>query len=309
MGRLIDGQWVTRDLNNDERGRFVRKAAAFRGLIGEPHHRAARGRYVLYASYACGWTHRTLIFRALKGLADVVPIIEVQPFMGDHGWTFASGADWVNGAKHLYQVYQKAKPDYTGRATSPVLWDTETRSIVSNESADIIRSFDSCFSTWSANDTSYFPPGMDARIDEMMRANYDTVNNGVYRAGFAGSQEAHEEAVRDVFQRLSELELLLGTQRYLLGRQLTAADWCLFPTLFRFDAVYHLHFKCNLKRLVDFPNLWNYTRELYQHRTVRETCRLEDVKLHYYTSHESINPRRIIPLGPFLDFDEPHTRG
>lgn len=312
MGRLIDGQWSNHDLGPDEKGRYVRRATQFRRWVtsdGASAFPAAARRYHLYISHACGWSHRTMLFRALKGLSEVVTVSVTEPFMGSEGWTFASGTDPINDAGKLYEIYLRAKEDYTGRVSVPVLWDSETRTIVSNESSDIIAMFDSAFDgVGGRGDLTLFSEAHAEEIKAHISANYQAVNNGVYRAGFAGSQQAYEEAVVALFERLDELEALLSTRRYLCGDTLTAADLCLFPTLYRFDPVYYVHFKCNLRRLRDYPNLWGYTRDIYQTPGVAETCHLEQIKTHYYTSHESISPRRLVPLGPIIDYDEPHGR-
>lgn len=311
MGRLIDGEWSNADLGPDARGRYVRRAAKFRGTVtadGSSGFGAEAGRYHLYVSWACGWSHRTLIFRALKGLEDAVTASYTDPFMGEHGWTLPEGADPIAGKRLLYEVYTSAKSDYTGRASVPVLWDRRTATIVSNESIDIARSFDREFDGVGASGPRFFPPGRDEEIDAMIQANYGPVNNGVYRAGFAANQEAHVEATRDLFRRLDELEALLARQRYLLGNEITAADWYLFPTLYRFDTIYYVHFKCCLRRVADYPNLWGYLRDLYQYPGVAATCRMDECKQHYYTSHESVHPRRYVPEGPEIDFDAPHDR-
>lgn len=312
MGRLVDGKWETRDLGPDERGRFVRRAAKFRGLVTtdrSSEFSPEAGRYHLYVSPACGWSHRTLIFRKLKGLETAIDISIADPFMGQQGWVFGATRDPVNGVDKLYELYTKARPDYTGRVSVPVLWDKKTKAIVSNESYDIIKSFDLGFGSLAHQEPTFFPRELEREIEAMTGVNYASVNNGVYRVGFARSQEAYDEAVTELFARLEELEVLLGERRYLLGDRITAADWCLFTTLIRFDVVYHYHFKCNLKRLSDFNSLWAYTRELYQFPGIAETCDFEQIKRHYYTSHESINPSRVIPMGPRIDFDAPHGRG
>ncbi len=311
MGRLIDGQWSNEDLGTDAKGRFVRRASRFRGTVtadGASGFAAEPGRYHLFISYACGWSHRTILFRQLKGLTDVVSMSAVEPTMGEHGWAFGEGGDPVLGKRYLHEVYTAAKPDYTGRVTVPTLWDRKTGTIVSNESTDIARAFDREFDAFGDAGVRMFPEALEAEIAAMIEANYGPVNNGVYRAGFAGSQPAHEEAARELFERLDALERHLGEHRYLCGDRITAADWFLFPTLFRFDAVYHTHFKCNLRRLVDYPNLWGYTRELYQVPGVKDASDLDECKAHYYTSHESVHPRRYIPIGPELDFERPHGR-
>jgi putative glutathione S-transferase len=312
MGRLIDGSWSIEDLGTDAKGNYVRRATKFRSLVtadGASGYPAEAGRYHLYVSLACGWSHRTLLFRALKGLEDVVSVSHMQPFMGDEGWLLEPGGDPIHNARALYEIYTKAKPDYTGRASVPALWDKQAGTIVSNESLDIARSFDREFGALGNDSAPLFVDGRLEEIDAMIAANYGPINNGVYKAGFAGSQEAHEVASRAIFTRFDELEAILSKQRYLLGDTVTAADWYLFPTLYRFDACYYVHFKCNLRQLRDYPNLWGYTRDLYQTPGVAETCDLEHAKRHYYTSHESIHPRRYIPIGPEIDFDEPHGRG
>ncbi len=322
MGLLQQGRWVQRwDDSAGERGRFVRKDAAFRNWVtphgtpgpsGEGGFAAERGRYHLYVSYACPWAHRTLILRALKGLEDIVSLSVVHWFMGEDGWTFAEGDgvvhDTVNAKQFLYEVYQAACPDYSGRVTVPVLWDKRRASIVSNESAEIIRMFNSAFDELGARPADYYPEALREEIDTVNARVYDTLNNGVYKCGFATTQEAYEEAVVPLFETLDWLEQRLSGSRYLLGDSITEADWRLFTTLVRFDPVYNGHFKCNLARIADYPNLSHYTRDLYQHPGVAATVRLDHIKRHYYGSHESINPRRIVPLGPRVDYAAPHGR-
>jgi putative glutathione S-transferase len=312
MGRLIDGRWSTGDLGADERGRFVRRAAKFRNKVtadGSSGFPAEADRYHMYVQHACGWSHRALIARALKGLDEVVPISVVHPFMGEDGWTFEGTVDPIQGKTFLYEVYTTAQSDYTGRASVPVLWDKKKSTIVSNESIDIVQSFDREFGAFTRDSAPLFPKGREQEIEAMMQTNYEPIQNGVYKAGFAANQEAHEEAVRPMFARLDELEQLLGRQRYLLGNEVTAADWYLFPTIYRFDTVYYIHFKCSVRRITDYPNLWGWTRDLYQTPGIAATCSMDDIKRHYYTSHESVHPRRYIPLGPDIDFDAPHDRG
>jgi putative glutathione S-transferase len=312
MGRLIDGKWSTADLGADAKGRYVRRAAKFRGRIsadGSTGFPADSGRYHLYLAYACGWSHRTLIVRALKGLEEVVSFSTMEDFMGVDGWRFEGGSDPLANHQKLYELYLAAQDDYTGRASVPVLWDKQEHRIVSNESTDIIESLDAAFAAFDNGSPSLYPAAQVTAIEEMMQSNYEAINNGVYRCGFAGSQEAYDEAATRLFDRLDALEELLASQRYLLlGEEPTSADWALFPTLYRFDAVYYIHFKCSRRQLRDYANLWAYTRDLYQHSGVRETCKMEHIRAHYYTSHESIHPRRIIPLAPDIDFDEPHGR-
>lgn len=322
MGRLIDGEW--HDARSDwqiANGRFVRAESKFRnwatvdgspGPTGEGGFRAARGRYHLYVSRACPWAHRTLIFRSLKGLEDTVGLSVVHWHLGREGWTFepASGviADGVNGARLLREIYLKSDPRCTSRVTVPVLWDCERGVIVSNESADIIRMFNSAFDGVGAALGNYYPRELRREIDALNERIYPSLNNGVYRAGFAANQEAYEEAFLQVFETLDWLEARLGAQRYLAGDRVTEADWRLFTTLVRFDAVYYSHFKCNLRRLIDYPNLWSYTRELYQWPGVAATVDLGHIKRHYYGSHEKLNPSGIVPLGPKLDFSAPPLR-
>ncbi|MBE0532951.1 MAG: glutathione S-transferase family protein [Rhodospirillales bacterium] len=312
MGLLVDGTWRQdwyETATND--GRFVRPSTSFRNWItadGTSSFAAAPRRYHLYVSYACPWAHRTLIFRTLKGLTDIVSVSVVEPLMGADGWTLAEGADAALGARFLYDVYRAADPAYTGRVTVPVLWDKETGAIVSNESADIIRMFNSAFDAVGAASGDYYPEPLRDDIDALNTRIYDTVNNGVYRAGFATRQAAYDEAVTALFSSLDWLEEQLSRQRYLTGGRLTEADWRLFTTLVRFDSVYHGHFKCNLRRLIDYPNLWAFTRELYQVPGVADTVRLDHIKAHYYGSHPTINPTGIVAKGPLLDFSQPHGR-
>ncbi len=322
MGLLVDGKWQDRWYDTKKTGgRFVRQESAFRnwvtaegrpGPTGKGGFKAEAGRYHLYVSLACPWAHRTLIFRTLKGLEDAVSVSVVNPLMLEHGWTFDPGdhvvPDYVNGASHLHEVYTKADPGYSGRVTVPVLWDRKTGTIVSNESADIIRMFNSAFDAVGAKGPDYYPAALRDNIDWVNGYVYDRVNNGVYKAGFATSQDAYDKAVHDLFETLEALEARLSHQRYLLGDRITEADWRLFTTLVRFDAVYVGHFKCNLKRLVDYPNLWAWTRELFQMPGIAGTVNMAHIKDHYYRSHRTINPTGIVPAGPVIDFEEPHGR-
>jgi len=322
VGLMIDGSWQDQWYDtNATRGRFVRSESQFRNWVtpdGRPGPSGAGGflaeprRYHLYVSLACPWAHRTLIFRALKGLQDLISVSVVHWFMGAEGWTFDAGEgvvlDFVNGKRRLHEVYAAASPTYSGRVTVPVLWDKKTGTIVSNESSEIIRMLNSAFDAVGAKGGDYYPAHLRGAIDELNAEIYARVNNGVYRAGFATTQEAHEEAVIPLFETLDRLEDRLAARRYLCGECLTEADWRLFTTLVRFDAVYVGHFKCNIRRIVDYPNLWAYTRELYQFPGVRETTDFGHIKRHYYQSHRSINPTRIVPAGPTLDFDMPHQR-
>ncbi|WP_171181257.1 glutathione S-transferase family protein [Ruegeria sp. HKCCD8929] len=322
MGLLQEGRWVDQWYNTSETGgRFVRRAPQFRNWItadgspgpsGEGGYKAEAGRYHLYVSLACPWAHRTLIFRALKGLEDMISISVVHWYMADNGWTFQPGdgtaPDTVNGADFLYQVYTSAKPDYSGRVTVPVLWDKRTKTIVSNESPEIIRMFNSAFDGVGAKPGDYYPAALRAEIDALNDRIYGTVNNGVYKAGFATTQEAYDEAVVPLFETLDWLDERLGKQRYLTGNQITEADWRLFTTLVRFDPVYVGHFKCNIRRIADYPNLSGYVRDLYQEPGVAETVNMTHIKHHYYASHETVNPTRVVPAGPLVDFAAPHNR-
>jgi len=283
------------------------------GPSGEGGFRAEPGRYHLYVSLACPWAHRTLIFRALKGLGDLIGVDVVHPHMAGHGWTFGTDfaeatGDRVNGTAYLYEIYLRAKPDYTGRVTVPVLWDKQRRTIVSNESSEIIRMFNSAFDEIGAAAGDYYPAAMRDAIDAVNERVYHTVNNGVYKAGFATAQDAYEDAFAALFGTLDWLDQALGRRRYLAGDRLTEADWRLFTTLVRFDAVYYGHFKCNQRRIMDYDVLSPYLRALYQHPGIRETVNFEHIKHHYYGSHRQINPTGIVPLGPELDLDAPHNR-
>ncbi|GAA4415635.1 glutathione S-transferase family protein [Quisquiliibacterium transsilvanicum] len=323
MGLLVDGHWVDQWYDTKASGgNFVRSTAQFRNWItpdgapgpsGDGGFEAEAGRYHLYVSLACPWAHRTLILRALKGLEKMIGVSVVNPLMAENGWTFdpAPGVigDPVGAADYLYQIYLRARPDYSGRVTVPVLWDLKRGTIVSNESSDIIRILNSAFDGIGARAGDYAPTDLLPEIDEMNARIYDSVNNGVYKAGFATDQQVYEREVAALFEALDELEARLARQRYLLGERITESDWRLFTTLVRFDAVYHGHFKCNLRRLADYPNLWAHTRELYQWPGVADTVNFQHIKQHYYRSHPSINPNRIVPAGPVLGLDEPHRRG
>jgi putative glutathione S-transferase len=316
MGLLVDGKWKDQWYDTKSTGgRFVRKGSQFRERVtadGSSGFKAESGRYHLYVSFACPWAHRTLIYRKLKGLEGHISISVVNPLMLEHGWTFepADGVvpDPVHGAEYLHQIYTAAKPDYSGRVTVPVLWDMETGTIVNNESAEIIRMFDREFDDVGATGPCLCPPDLEPDIDDINAFVYDAINDGVYKSGFATTQEAYEEAVTALFAALDQIELRLTGNRYLLGETLTEADWRLFTTLLRFDSVYFSHFKCNTRRIVDSPNLWAYTRELYQVPGVADTLHMDHIKQHYYGSHRSINPTGIVPVGPQIDFTEPHGR-
>ena len=273
---------------------------------------AEAGRYHLYISYACPWAHRALIYRKLKGLESLISLSSVHWFLGQDDWTFEPGegviAD-IHGAKNMYEVYQRAKPGCTDVVTVPVLWDKLEDTIVNNESSEIIRMFNSAFNELTGNNLDFYAESHRHEIDAINTRVYDTLNNGVYRSGFAQTQQAYEKAVVPLFATLDWLEDILSKQRYLLGDFLSEADWRLFPTLLRFDLVYYSHFKCNLRRIIDYPNLWAYTRDLYQHPGISETINFDHIKKHYYGSHLSVNPTGIVPMGPVIDFEAPHGRG
>lgn len=324
MGQLVNGEWQSGWYDTAASdGAFRRDTARYRNWItadgaagpsGRGGFRAEAGRYHLYVSYACPWAHRTLIFRALKGLTDMIGVSVVHPDMLDDGWTFATdfkGAtgDRLFGARFLREIYQRAQPDATGRVTVPILWDTAQGTIVSNESGEIIRMFNSAFDHLTGNTDDYWPEALRDDIEAINKRVYASVNNGVYRAGFATRQAPYETAVGELFETLDWLEERLSRARFLLGDRPTEADWRLFTTLVRFDSVYHLHFKCNRRRLIDYPNLWAYTRDLFQWPGVAGTVHLDHIVRHYHYSHDTINPHRIIPINPILEFDAPHGRG
>ncbi len=324
MGQLVDGVWhdVWYDTQKSG-GAFVRKDASFRNWItadgsagpsGTDGFKAESERYHLYVSYACPWAHRTLIFRQIKGLSTHIDISVVHPDMLSDGWTFEpddNGAtgDTLFGLPFARDIYTKAVPDVSGRVTVPILWDRQTDSIVSNESSEIIRMFNSAFDGITGNTDDYWPTEMRDAIAPVNNRIYDTLNNGVYKSGFATTQAAYEAAVHPLFDTLAWLEQRLSENRYLMGDKLTETDWRLWTTLIRFDPVYHLHFKCNRKRLIDYPNLWGFTRALYQIPGIAETVNMDHIVRHYHYSHEAINPHRIVPINPQLDYDAPHGRG
>lgn len=322
MGLLVDGNWQDRWYDTSKSGgRYIRSDAQFRNWVtadgiagpsGVGGFKAEPGRYHLYVSLACPWANRTMIFRSLKGLEDSISVSVVHWHMAEKGWTFepAEGVipDTINHADYLHEVYTAADPAYSGRVTVPILWDKKTNAIVSNESSEIIRMFNSAFDQAGAAPGDYYPEALRTQIDEINARIYTNVNNGVYKTGFATTQAAYEEAVIPLFETLDWLEQRLSGQRYLLGEVLTEADWRLFTTLIRFDPVYVGHFKCNICRLEDYPNLWAYTRELYQYEAVAETINMQHIKHHYYVSHTTINPSGVVPLGPELDLYSPHAR-
>ena len=321
MGLLVDGKWQDKWYASDARGRFVRQDSKFRnwvtpdgapGPTGDGGFKAEPGRYHLYVSSACPWAHRTLIFRALKRLEDVISVSVVHHYLGADGWTFVAedGAtgDTLYGLDYLHQIYTRADTGHSGRVTVPVLWDKKKETIVNNESAEIIRMLNSSFDEWGDAALDLYPQRLREEIDRINALVYPAINNGVYRAGFATSQEAYEEAFRTLFEALDTVEERLSRHRYLVGERLTEADWRLFTTLLRFDPVYVGHFKCNLRRIADYPNLSNYLRDLFQVPGVAETVNLHHIKTHYYGSHTTINPTRIVPVGPELDHGAPHDR-
>lgn len=324
MGLLIDGQWHDQwyDTKKSD-GKFIREDAQFRNWItpdgsagptGPAGFKAEAGRYHLFASYACPWVHRVLIFRALKGLEDMIGVSFVHWYMANNGWTFEEDKDGIVGDKlfgfqYAHQIYTKADPNYSGRVTVPILWDKKTHTIVSNESSEIIRMLNSAFDGIGAKEGDYYPEALRAEIDVLNERIYHNVNNGVYKAGFATSQPAYDEAIAPLFETLDWLDQKLGNSRFLAGDQPTEADWRLFPTLLRFDPVYVGHFKCSKKRIVDYLNLWAYTRDLYQWPGIAETINMDHVRKHYYVSHKTINPTGVVPMMPDIDWMEPHGRG
>ena len=321
MGLLVDGIWKD-DVSRTKDGQFIRPATQFRnwvtadgspGPTGSGGFKAEAGRYHLYVSLACPWAHRTVIFRKLKGLENVISLSVVSPDMLKDGWTFntkeGSTGDSVNGKSKLSEIYLLTDARYSGRVSVPVLWDKSRKTIVSNESAEIIRMLNSAFDDFTNVRTDYYPQALRAYIDQLNELIYANINNGVYRAGFATSQAAYEQAFRHLFDALDEVEQILAQQRYLAGKAITEADWRLFTTLVRFDAVYYTHFKCNWRHIYEYPNLSNYVRDLYQQPGVAETVSLQQIKRHYYFSQRHVNPNGIVPVGPQLDFSASHDRG
>lgn len=318
MGLLVKGQWEDRWYDTKSSGgEFVREQSQFRHWVtadgaagpgGEGGFMAEPDRYHLYVSLACPWAHRTLIFRVLKDLQDFISVSVVDPLMLENGWEFST-AEPLYGARYLRQIYTRARPDVTSRVTVPVLWDKQRETIVSNESAEIIRMFNSAFNHLTNNHVDYYPSPLREDIDALNESIYAKINNGVYRAGFATSQQAYEEAYNELFEALDDIERRLASSRYLTGKQITEADWRLFTTLVRFDAVYYGHFKTNRQRIADYPNLSGYLRDLYQVPGVAETVNMQHIKHHYYGSHKTINPTGIVPMGPSQDFMASHDRG
>ena len=320
MGLLVNGAWQE-DISRTKDGHFVRPTTRFRNFVtadgspgptGEGGFAAEAGRYHLYVSHACPWAHRTTIFRSLKKLENAISVSVTEPLYGKTGWEFGTAQggtrDEVNDKATLAEVYLVADPHYTGRVSVPVLWDKKQRTIVNNESSEIIRMLNSAFDAFTNARTDFYPPELHAEIDRINDLVYPNVNNGVYRAGFATSQAAYEEAARAIFATFDQLEERLSRQRYLVDRQITEADWRLFTTLIRFDTVYYSHFKCNLRRVADYPNLWNYLRDLYAVPGVAETVSIDQIKTHYYGSQRQVNPTGIVPIGPQIDFSASHDR-
>lgn len=324
MGQLVNGEWENTWYDTKKTGgKFKRSTSSFRNWItpdgsagptGEGGFPAESGRYHLYVSYACPWAHRTLILRALKGLNDHISVSVVHPDMLDDGWSLnddypGATGDTLYDKPFLRDIYIKTDPDVSGRVTVPILWDKKRETIVSNESSEIIRMFNSAFNEMTGITDDYWPNELRDAIEPVNARIYSDVNNGVYKSGFATTQDAYDEAVGQLFDTLDWIEERLSENRYLMGDRITEADWRLLPTLLRFDLVYHLHFKCNRSRIIDYPNIWAYTRELYQIPGVKETVNFDHIVRHYHYSHESINPNRIIPINPILDFEAPHGRG
>ncbi|MEQ9551878.1 MAG: glutathione S-transferase family protein [Coleofasciculus sp. G3-WIS-01] len=308
-GMLVNGQWTKEPYQQDPQGRFMRNPTKFHNWVsadGSTGFKAESGRYHLYVSLACPWAHRTLIMRKLKGLEEAISLSIVDPFMDEDGWEFSDAPgcipDTVHGSRYLREVYLKADPNCTGRVTVPVLWDKQKNTIANNESREIIRMFDTEFEAIAKSQVSFYPDHLQAEIDRAIDRIYQPINNGVYRAGFATTQTAYEEAVTELFAELDYWEAVLSQQPYLCGDRITEADWCMFTSLFRFDPVYYVHFKCNLRRISDYPHLGNYLKDLYQQPGVSNTCNLDQIKQHYYKSHPHINPTRIVPKGPAIDW-------
>jgi putative glutathione S-transferase len=311
MNMLVDGEWRTDAYEStNEEGEFDRQETTFRNWVGEDDRFPAEaGRYHLYICRACPWAHRTAMTRALKGLDDAVSLSLVQPERYDDGWEFSEEhPDPLYDAPYLRDVYTRADPEFTGRVTVPVLWDKERETVVNNESEEIMRMLDTAFDGLAENDVDLYPEGHQKEVDRLIDAIYEPINNGVYRAGFAGTQEAYESAVSDLFDALDHYEEVLDDQRFLAGDALTEADVAMFATLVRFDHVYHTHFKCNRRAIHEYPNLWNYTKELYQLPGVERTVNMDHITRHYYVSHGDLNPKRLVAVGPDLDFSADHDR-
>lgn len=315
-GRLVEGQWKTeKEWEQSDDGSFQRQESFFRDAVGGEAHPVEAGRYHLYVSYACPWAHRTLITRALLGLDDAIGVSVVHPHMGDDGWYFGAEDDGFGVAKDdlydlpfLRDIYTRADDSFTGRVTVPVLWDRKAETIVNNESREIIVQLDQAFRPLAKGNIELYPEALRPQIDAAIDAVYPVINNGVYKCGFASKESAYREAFEELFGALGYWDEVLGRQRFVCGDTMTLADICLFTTLFRFDSVYYVHFKCNGRHIYEYENLWRFTREVYQTPGVAETCRLDHIKHHYYTSHPQLNPRRFVPVGPTLDFNTPVDR-
>lgn len=309
MGLLVEGKWHDEWYDTKKtNGKFVREASSFRERIGQSNYIAEKNRYHLYISYACPWAHRTLIMRALKNLGDIISYSSVEPLMLQNGWKFGKKGDEITGAKYLHELYTKANPKYTGRVTVPVLWDTQQETIINNESADIIRIFNFAFNDFIDDNINFYPDDLKDEINKINDFVYTSINNGVYKAGFATTQIAYDEAVFALFEALDKIEHRLSKHRYLIGNIFTEADIRLFTTLIRFDPVYVSHFKCNIRRIYDYPNLWNYVKDIYQIPEVTKTVDFKQIKTHYFASHKHINPTGVIPHGPELDLNTHHNR-
>lgn len=316
MGRLVEGEWRTDWYESGAEGEFQRPDTVFRDWVrqdGSTRHEPESDRYHLYVAWACPWANRALIARKLKGLEDAIDISIVHHFMGENGWEFhpeepGCTPDHLFESDYLHQVYTRADEDYTGRVTVPVLWDKKHGTIVNNESKEIIRMFDLEFGDVATNDIELFPADLRDEVDRAIEAIYEPINNGVYRCGFATTQRAYEHAARELFDALDHWEDVLSEQRYMCGDRFTAADICMFTTLFRFDIVYYTHFKCNVRQIREYPNLWNFVLDVYQMDGIAETTNIDHTKKHYFASHETVNPKRIVPIGPDIDYDAPHDR-
>jgi glutathionyl-hydroquinone reductase len=314
-GMMVEGKWITDWKRSDSSGKFKEKPTTFRDRItadGSSGFKAEAGRYHLYVSLGCPWAHRTLIMRALKGLNDVISVSIADMILGEKGWRFSDPpgniANSASQAQYLSEIYLKADPHFTGRVTVPVLWDQQAQVIVNNESREIMRMLDVAFAELATQNINLYPQDLQQKIDKTIDAIYLPINRGVYHAGFATSQAAYESAVTEIFESLDYWENILSQHRYLCGEQLTEADICMFVTLYRFDSVYYGHFKCNLRRILDYPNLWNYLKDLYQHPEFKATCNLDHIKGGYYMSMTDINPNQIVPKGPIIDFEGRHDR-
>lgn len=313
MGVLDNGKWLTETQLSDKDGKFVRQKSNFRDQISATgKYQAENNRYHLYVSYACPWATRVIIMRHLKGLENIISMSVVSPHMGENGWEFNNfpdaTKDHINNKKYMYEVYTESDHKCSGKVTVPVLWDKTENKIVNNESREIMKMLDTKFQDLAENKTEYYPENLRDKIDKVIDDIYEPINNGVYKAGFATTQEQYEKAVNELFTQLDKWENVLSKQRYLCGEDITEADICMFTTLYRFDPVYYVHFKCNVKRIVDYPNLWNYLKDLHQVKEFKKSCNLTHVKEHYYWSHPFINPHRIVPVGPEINYDEKHDR-